>query len=91
MTDLSSPSAAAPLVPHTPATTPVAPSPAATEPPSGLNCPRCARPLDRVLFTRRVAGSIRRVRKCEPCGRRWQTAETIVAGVPEARGRTPAA
>ena len=58
-------------------------------PPLGISCPQCNTALETVLFTRKAPGQILRVRKCEPCKRRWRTAERIIPGVP--RGRDEAA
>jgi hypothetical protein len=61
-------------------------SPAA---PPGITCPLCGGVLETLLFTRKVPGRILRVRKCEPCRRRWRTAEQIIPGTPLARGERP--
>lgn len=49
-----------------------------TTPPSGIPCPGCGHLLNNVLFTRKAAGQILRVRKCEKCRRRVRTSERIV-------------
>lgn len=56
----------------------------------GITCPKCGRLLDSVLFTRKAVAAILRVRKCEPCRRRWRTSETIIPGTPRARDEEPA-
>lgn len=62
-------------------------------PSAGLLCPVCHTLLDRVLFTRKVAGQILRVRKCPrpECRRRVRTAERIVSTNASARDEGSAA
>lgn len=46
-------------------------------PPDALRCPRCACPEVPVYYTRRRSGTVRRVRRCRHCGKRFATVERI--------------
>ena len=48
----------------------------------GLACPHCRGTLTGVDRTRAAAAAVKRRRRCETCGRRFTTVETVIENAP---------